>query len=135
MNTTYTFDMDIFSDLYKDAHGIRPRGHFFYSEECTDDERQAIWDQTLVALERAIAEEQADRQEALVAFKRLLEVTVSEYGATDEETALRWLTENEKFYGVQDIEHWVWKAGILFTDYGRELVERLKSMVTIEEWS
>ena len=39
------------------------------------------------------------------------------------------MTQDETFYHSQDVEHWVWKQGILFTDYGRELVKELEKIV------
>jgi len=44
-------------------------------------------------------------------------------------TALRWMTQGETFYHHQCVEHWVWNQGILFTDYGRELVKELMGIV------
>ena len=54
-------------------------------------------------------------------------------GAGDEETAIRWLTQDEEFYHSQDVEHWVYNQGILFTDYGRELVKQLDNTVSYKE--
>lgn len=129
----FTFDYDLFSDLHKDAYGMRPRGHHFYDEDTTDEERQAIWDRTLVALDDAIKEEEALKEYSLTEFKALVQKTI-ELGAGDEETALRWLVQDEEFYGSQDVEHWVWNKGILFTDFGRDLCKRLMTIVTFKEW-
>jgi hypothetical protein len=54
-------------------------------------------------------------------------------GASDEETAIRWLTADEEFYHSQDVEHWIYNQGILFTDYGRELVKKLDNTVSYKE--
>ena len=129
----FTFDADIFSDLYKDAYGMRPRYHRFYDEDTTDEERQVIWDDTLVALEETMAAEREHEARCLRDFEALVQKTI-DLGARDEETALRWLTSDEEFYSGQDVEHWVWDKGILFTDYGRNLVERLLNIVTFKEW-
>lgn len=131
--SNFTFDADIFSDLYKDAHGFRPRYHRFYDENTTDEERQIIWDSTLVALDEAIELEEAAKAQALENFKSLVQKTI-ELGASDEETALRWLVQDEEFYSGQCVEHWVWDKGILFTDYGRNLVERLLDIVTFKQY-
>jgi len=69
----------------------------------------------------------------VVEFKKLITNTI-ELGAGDEETALRWLTSSETFYSSQDVEHYVWDKGILFTDYGKELVNKLMNIVTFTEW-
>lgn len=65
-------------------------------------------------------------------FKTLIQDTI-DMGAGDEETALRWLTQDEKFYHGQDVEGWVWDKGILFTDYGKELVKKLQSIIKYVE--
>jgi hypothetical protein len=133
MNTAYTFDADLFSDLYKDAYGMRPRHHRFYDDSTTDAERQEFWDNTLVALDEAIAEEEKQKRDSFHRFMHLLNVTIDS-GAGDEETALRWLTQEETFYSKQDVEHWVWGKGLLFTEYGRELVEKLDGIVEYKEF-
>lgn len=128
----FTFDADIFSDLYKDAYGHRPHYHRFYDESTTDEERQEFWDQTLVALDEAIAAEEEHKARCLRDFQNLVQQTI-ELGARDEATALRWLTSDEEFYSGQCVEHWVWDKGILFTDYGRQLVDRLLEIVNFKE--
>lgn len=128
----FTFEYDLFSDLHKDAYGFRPRYHSFYDESTTDEERQVIWDDTIVALEQAMAAEAEHKARCLRDFEALVQKTI-ELGARDEETALRWLTSDEEFYSGQCVEHWVWDKGILFTDYGRQLVERLLDIVKFKE--
>ena len=66
-------------------------------------------------------------------FKTLIQDTI-DLGAGDEETALRWLTENEEFYSGQDVESWVWDKGILFCDYGKNLVKKLETIVKFKSW-
>ena len=52
---TFTFDIALFSDLYKDAHGFRPGyDHRFYQDKTTDEERQIIWNITLDLLETVL---------------------------------------------------------------------------------
>jgi hypothetical protein len=57
---------------------------------------------------------------------------VIEAGAGNRINALRWMTSTETFYHVQDVEGWVYRQGILFTEYGRELVEELMEIVEFE---
>lgn len=130
-NTKYTFDENTLSDLHKDARGHRPHGEYFWAHwnESDNDGKQAIWDVLSNELELTIAEEAAQEAAALVEFKALVQATIG-LGAHDEETALRWLTNDESFGRKWDVEHWVWGHGILFTDYGVELVKRLNGMVT-----
>jgi hypothetical protein len=70
---------------------------------------------------------------ALREFSDLIESVIAS-GAGDRTTALQWLTDEDTFYGRQDVEHWVYKQGILFTDEGRALAEELMSIVTISDW-
>jgi len=129
----FTYDEDIFSDMYKDAYGFRPRGHEFY--KATPERKQEIWDSVYADVEREIEREALAKIEAIKAFEDWIEKCY-EYavGCPSREDVLRWMTEDEKFYNQQDVEHWVWKQGILFTDYGKELVKELMDIVTFEEW-
>lgn len=108
------------SDASKDAQGWRvdmdTTGMTFaeLEAEC------AYWSDRVVEY---IAYEKKEHARAVEEFKALVLRTI-ELGAGDEDTALRWLIQDE-----QDLEHWVWKQGILFTDYGRDLVKRLKSIM------
>lgn len=117
------------SDASKDAQGFRHRmdisGMTFAELEAECD----YWSDQVVA---SIAYEKEESARAVEEFKALLQRTI-EMGAGDEETALRWLSQDEQFYHIQDVEHFVWKQGILFTDYGRELVDRLQFIVDFEE--
>ena len=56
-----------------------------------------------------------------------------ELGAKDRETALRWMTQDHEFHSEQDVSHWVWSHGILFTEYGKQLVKDLLKIVEIKE--
>ena len=41
----YTYSDELFSDLYKDVYGFRPRGHEFFT--ACPERKQEIWDQIL----------------------------------------------------------------------------------------
>ena len=129
----YDFDDNIFSDLHKDAYGFRPRGHEYY--EAAPARKQEIWVKVCEDLEVAQDEEGRRAQEAIAEFEAEIQENI-EYGAGDRKTALRWMTQwaLHRFYHSQDVEAWVYKQGILFTDYGRELVEELMEIVTFEEF-
>ena len=127
----YDFDDNIFSDLHKDAYGFRPRGHEYY--EALPARKQEIWVKVCEDLEAAQEEEARREQEAVAEFKAQI-TKVIEAGAGNRITALRWMTSTETFYHSQDVEHWVFNQGILFTDYGRELVKELMDLVEFEEW-
>lgn len=95
--TAYSFDENIVSDLHKDAYGFRPRG-MFWSEwnNASDDEKQEIWDDLCKALERAIQEEKEQEEFAVIQFNdRVAKVIAS--GASDRETAIRWIIQSMDF--------------------------------------
>ena len=48
----YTYDEVIYSDLFKDANGWRPRNDF-YEESTTPERKQQLWDEMLKDLKRA----------------------------------------------------------------------------------
>ena len=130
----FTFDDQTVSDLHKDARGFRPHAAFMEGWNSSDDEnKQAIWDGLIRELERHQAWEAIREREALSEFQGELEILI-ESGAGDRQTALRWMTETETFHNSQSVEHWVFNRGILFTDFGRELVKELMDIVTFKEW-
>lgn len=117
-------------DLYKDVHGFRPR-HMDMSS-MSDAELESVYTNLLNDLEVEQAREADESARAVEEFKALVARTI-EMGAKDEETALRWIADSETFYHSQDVEHFVYKQGILFTDYGRELCKKLENIVTYVE--
>lgn len=118
----------IISDASKDACGIRIRNDRSQMSFAELEEELAHW---CKRAQEAYEEEQEREAELVEEFKALIQTTI-ELGAGDEETALRWLTQDNQFYHSQDVEHWVWQQGILFTDYGKELVKRLLDIVQYE---
>lgn len=93
METVFTFDSDIVSDLHKDAYGFRPRGDFWKNwDASTDEQRQAEWDSLLEALERSVAQEKAEQALAIERFEKLVAKTIAS-GAGDRATALRWIMD------------------------------------------
>ena len=123
----YTYSDELFSDFHKDAYGFRPRDHEFYS--AAPERKQEIGDATGQRLDRAMQEEAEMADEAVATLEAEI-ATVMGAGAADRSTALRWMTEDTKFWCGQDVEHWVWGRGVLFTDYGKKLVNELKEVVT-----
>ena len=90
----YTFDENIFSDLYKEVNGFRPRGHEFYS--ASDERKQEIWDQLLVEHEEELLNSAREDLDAQRRFEKLVNETI-EMGAGDRATALRWIADAEGF--------------------------------------
>jgi hypothetical protein len=96
-----TYDENIFSDLYKDAHGFRPRGHEFY--RASPERKQQIWDQTLAALDDAIAETEARQAQGIVEFECEV-ATMVRHGAPDRGCAIRWISEASRARDHSELE-------------------------------
>jgi hypothetical protein len=102
--TMYSYDENIFSDLYKDAYGHRPHGphgHRFY--DATPDEKEVIWNDTLNALEVTIEDDKAAEVAAIETFEK--NIADIEVMAGNRKTAIRWfvesleLSDGDKMYG------------------------------------
>ena len=117
-----TFSTEIFSDLHKDAFGYRPSSdHPFYSS--SDDDKQSCWDYTVKQLEIRELEEKEAEAEAVKQFK--IDMFSINLMDTNEQALARMVDVNTLEHD-QAIEHWVWSFGILFTPFGKEIVETLK---------
>ena len=124
-------DLEIFIyDGHKAAYGVKGRHYDFAAMTLEDLRKEA--DRIANAIDVAIAEEKEREVEALTAFEKESEDVIG-YGAGNRETALRWMTDGETFYHSQSVEGWVYGKGILFTDYGRNLVKELMGIVTFCE--
>ena len=106
---TYTYDEDIVSDLHKEAFGFRPSEYFWSKwRGAVRDQRQVIWDDLLVDLDRAIADDKAAKEHAIADFEEAIAVHITS-GAKDRATAIRWivdslnLSEVDKMYGGEYI--------------------------------
>jgi citrate lyase beta subunit len=118
------------SDLYKDAYGFRPGADFWSDwKNASNKTKQKVWDDLLIDLEHSIERDRADAARAAEEFLGRIEQMI-EYGAADYETALRWIVDAEgPFDDDQDIEHFVWKQGLLCCEFGRQLVKDIKGIM------
>lgn len=126
----YTFDDNTFSDLHKEVYGFRPRGHHY--DIASNDEKQKIWDELCEELEANNLVEQEQTIKAVARFEARI-ADVIELGAGNRTNALLWMVGTETFYHIQDVEHFVWEQGILFTDYGKRLVKDLAAVVEYKD--
>jgi hypothetical protein len=128
------FDYDTFSDLHKDVHGFRPSAIFMKNvKRFSDQERDDLWEALCIQLEENTKAEKAQEEADVAKFEaRVLDVI--DLGAGDRETALQWITSQETFYHIQDVEHFVWEQGVLFTDYGKQLVEEIAEIAEYKEY-
>jgi len=89
--TEYTYDLDTFSDLHKEAYGFRPSYTFYeWLEKASPDELQKEWDSLLDSAEYA-AQEEKDRADK--AHEELVNVLASmqKDHSIDMATAIRWM--------------------------------------------
>ena len=103
-------------DFYKEIHGIRPR--WMNYEEMSVEELEAELESLAVDAKRVFDEREAAALKAVEEFKARVNKCI-EMGAGDEQTAIRWLLDGE-----EDVEHFIWEQGILFTPYGAKLVKQ-----------
>jgi len=114
---------------YKDAYGVKGRHYDFAA--MTDEELVREADRIEVAISEAIEQEKEAAEVAVDCFEAWVQDVIRS-GAGNRKTALRWMFSAPKPQHIQDIEHWVWEHGILFTDYGRNLVKELEALVDLK---
>lgn len=84
----FTYDENIFSDLYKEVYGSRPRDHEFYSASA--ERKQEIWDWLCEAHDYAMEEDRKREAAALVDFEDQVAVHM-DHGAPTREDAILWM--------------------------------------------
>lgn len=103
--SSYTFCEDLYSDLYKDANGFRPRDYTWSNwKKFTDDQKQVEWDRLIALLDFNMHHE---AKASLMAQKNLelqIQQNISS-GAVSRETALRWIVQAENPEGYEAIEN------------------------------
>ena len=128
----YTYTTDLFSDLHKDVYGFRPRGKAMDDwNSRTPRQKNELYNALCDELEVITQDDEKRAARNVLEFTGEILNTI-ELGAKDRETALRWMTQEDKFYSEQCVSHWVWSRGILFTDYGKQLVKDLMNIVEIK---
>lgn len=127
------FDYNTFSDLHKDVHGFRPSEIFMKNvKRFTDAERDNLWDALCEQLEENTKAEKAAEAVAVEEFEARVQDVIA-LGAGNRANALLWMVSSETFYHIQDVEHFVWEQGILFTDYGKQLIKELAEIVEYKD--
>ena len=128
------FDYDTFSDLHKDVHGFRPSEIFMKNvKRFSDQERDDLWEALCIQLEENTKAEKAQEEADVAKFEARIQ-DVIELGAGNRTNALLWIIGTETFYHIQDVEHFVWEQGILFTDYGKQLVKDIAEIAEYKEY-
>ena len=103
---TNSHDGDIYSDLYKDVYGSRPRGATFASIEAFDEDFKFLMKQ----LNEAIKQEEEDQRRAVTLFEIRLNEIMYLVNDTDRVNAIRLLAQAEgyeedlEWYGYEKVE-------------------------------
>ena len=132
-NMTYTYDTDLFSDLYKEVNGMRPSlNNEFY--QGTPALKQEIWD---YYLERAQEQFVAEKKATANAVKSWKDEVFLMYtkGAEDFATAVKWIVDasGETFYNYQCVDMFLWGERLEGTEYGEHLKKTLYGVVNYED--
>ena len=129
----FTYSDDCCSDLHKDVYGFRPRGSLMDEwHDRTPRQKQELWNALCDQLEENTKAEKAAEVVAIEKFEARVQ-DIIELGAGNRTNALLWMTGTETFYHIQDVEHFVWEQGILFTDYGKRLIKDLAAIVEYKD--
>ena len=132
---TFTYCDDLISDFHKDVYGYRPRESFWNEwETLTPTQKQTIWDEYDRVSELQVIETKAQEERDVAKFEDRVQDVIN-IGAGNRKTALKWIADSETFYHGQDVEHFVWQQGILFTGYGKQLIKDLLEIVNYEEYA
>ena len=116
------------SDQYKSAYGFRP--NLTKYRALSEDQLRDELDHLSKKVEEQMEREETREKEDIERFKKLVKDTI-ELGAGDEETALRWLTSEEDMLSKMDTEQYVWSEGILHTEYGKQVVNKLNKIYNV----
>ena len=110
--TTYTYDIDSFSDLYKESHGFRPSAGFYERlDRSSPDELQAEWDYLLKVLDINLREEERQQAEAHEELMVRLELLAAS-NKVDVKTVIRWFHDAESTNG--DNEYLDYRLGVKY---------------------
>tara|TARA_R110002153_G_scaffold245831_1_gene401394 strand:+ start:630 stop:1019 length:390 start_codon:yes stop_codon:yes gene_type:complete len=122
-------DLSILSDLHKDARGFRPSVDYTQWFNALPLYAKAKeWDRLTEEVKESSVQQGVTEAICLDDFKKTIAGVMKSLDI-DRKTALCWLTQSTKFYTIQCVEHWVWKHGVLFTDYGKELVKEIDQLI------
>jgi len=110
-NMIHIHDTDL-SDLLKDANGFRPRG--IYKEWWTKEELEAEYKHLGDVCDSNSKAETIAESKALLDFNKLITETI-ELGASDRETAIKWLVDGENLeWHTQDLQYFFWGHGLSY---------------------
>lgn len=88
--TAFTYDENIFGDLYKEVYGVRPRDNEWFT--ATPERKQVLWNNLLEAHDAEMEDYHREQIEAIDHFETLVQNTFN-YGATTYKQAIKWLMQ------------------------------------------
>ena len=110
------FDVQLYSDLHKDAYGYRPRVSLAHLSAVQLD---IEWNRTCKDLEMEMEHERVREADALNNWENLVAETIAS-GARDYATAVRWLHQAQGLEG-DDLDYLLWGYGITSFDNTSEI--------------
>jgi hypothetical protein len=119
----------IYSDMHKDAYGFRPRCD---TSSWTAENFEAEFAVMADVIRANEVENERVEKTNIENFKTSV-LKFMAWGAKNERTALLWMVGDENLQSPQEVEHWVWKQGFLFSEYGEKVVNELCEMLFEEE--
>ena len=113
METKYTFDEKIVSDLYKEAYGLRPGADFWTEwDYAAADEKQQIWNSLVSEAQSEAERERQDQLDAEAAFERHVERTTRLVVGSTREDAIRYM--HDSFDTNGDVEYLEYILGVRY---------------------
>jgi hypothetical protein len=98
----FTYDDNLYSDLYKDAWGVRPgEWGYKYWNSLSPAEKQVQWDYLIGEMNKRCDEEAAMEKLAISRFEAQIQHWI-EIGAKTREDAIRWFHQAEDTNGDND---------------------------------
>ena len=98
----FTYDDALYSDLHKDARGVRPgNSGFDYWESLSPAEKQTQWDGLIREMNQRFDDEQSEQKSAIERFEAQIQAWIKA-GAKTRETAIRWIHDAEDTNGDGD---------------------------------
>jgi hypothetical protein len=109
----------IFWDMYKDAHGFRPRHMMDEIRSATVEELRKDLDRLQIIIKDNEQQQEEEQARAVEAFETRVSNMIN-VGARDREMALRWIHEAEGTGG--DDEYLCYTVGLPYRYFARETV-------------
>lgn len=131
---SYDYSDDCISDFHKEVYGFRPSSEYMQEWNASSpSQKQKVWDEYARINEIQMIEAKEKEEADIEKFEARIQDVIN-IGAGNRRTALKWIASSETFYHSQDVEHFVWQQGVLFTPYGRQLIKELEMVVKYKEW-